>query len=189
MPFQFHPDPTIPDIVVVVPQVMGDARGWFLESYKLSEFGPHGIGPFVQDNHSRSATRGILRGLHYQLPPFGQGKLVRCVAGEIYDVAVDIRRASPTYGKAVGETLTAENRRMLWVPAGFAHGFLTLTDGAEVQYKVTAEYSRPHERAVAWNDPALAIAWPIKQPSLLPRDAAAPPLSQAENPFRLRGGV
>lgn len=188
MPFRFTPESQLPAVVAIEPQVMGDDRGWFLESYKASDFAAHGINAmFVQDNHSRSAARGVLRGLHYQLPPFEQGKLVRCVAGEIFDVAVDMRRGSPTQGKWVGKTLSEQNRLMLWVPSGFAHGFVTLTDGAEVQYKVTAEYSRAHERGVAWNDPAIGIAWPVAQPSLLPRDAAAPRLADAENPFRFGG--
>ncbi len=185
MPFAFRPNARIPAVVVVEPQVMGDERGWFMETYKQSQFAQHGIGPFAQDNHSRSAERGILRGLHYQLPPAAQGKLVRCVVGEIFDVAVDMRVGSATYGQWVGETLTEANRRMLWVPPGFAHGFQTLSDGAQVQYKVTAEYSREHERGVAWNDPAVGILWPIATPSLLPRDAQAPRLAAAENPFRV----
>src|SRR5207253_553810 len=122
---------------------------------------------------------GILRGLHYQVPPAAQGKLVRCTRGAVFDVAVDLRKGSPTFGTWVGERLDAANKRMLWVPVGFAHGFVTIEPDSEVQYKVTAEYSRPHERGLLWNDPAVGIQWPVAKPSLLPRDAAAPKLADA----------
>ncbi len=172
----------LPEVLRIDPVVRGDNRGWFTETYKLSEFARHGISVnFVQDNHSRSEHRGVLRGLHYQLPPAAQAKLVRCTAGRMFDVAVDVRPESSTFGKWAGEELTAENHRMLWIPEGFAHGFCTLTDGTEVQYKVTAEYHPERERVIRWNDPALGIQWPIDDPTLSPRDAAAPTLKEVNS--------
>ncbi|HET7546914.1 MAG TPA: dTDP-4-dehydrorhamnose 3,5-epimerase [Usitatibacter sp.] len=171
----------IPEVVVLEPQVFGDARGFFFESWNRRAFA-QAVGrdwEFVQDNHSASA-RGVLRGLHYQVRQ-PQGKLVRVVAGEVYDVAVDLRRASPTFGRWVGERLSAENHRMLWVPPGFAHGFLVLSDRAEFLYKATDYYAPQHERTLLWNDPALGIAWPLEgEPLLKPKDAAGAPLAQAE---------
>jgi dTDP-4-dehydrorhamnose 3,5-epimerase len=171
----------IPEVVVLEPQVFGDARGFFFESWNRRGFA-QAAGrdwEFVQDNHSASA-RGVLRGLHYQVRQ-PQGKLVRVVAGEVYDVAVDLRRASPTFGRWVGERLSAENHRMLWVPPGFAHGFLVLSDRAEFLYKATDYYAPQHERTLLWNDPALGIAWPLEgEPLLKPKDAAGAPLAQAE---------
>lgn len=171
----------IPEVVVLEPQVFGDARGFFFESWNRRAFA-QAAGrdwEFVQDNHSASA-RGVLRGLHYQVRQ-PQGKLVRVVAGEVYDVAVDLRRASPTFGRWVGERLSAENHRMLWVPPGFAHGFLVLSDRAEFLYKATDYYAPQHERTLLWNDPALGIAWPLEgEPLLKPKDAAGAPLAQAE---------
>ena len=151
--------------LLLTPRVFGDARGFFFESWNERQWkqllGDHGQEPvgLVQDNHSRS-SRGVLRGLHYQLPPNPQGKLVRCVLGEIFDVAVDLRRSSPTFGQWVGVRLSAENHHQLWVPMGFAHGFLTLSEHAEVLYKTTDFWSQPCERAIRWDDPQLAIAWP-----------------------------
>jgi dTDP-4-dehydrorhamnose 3,5-epimerase len=156
----------IPDVLVIEPKVFGDARGFFLESWNQRAFSAAGIrAGFVQDNHSRSA-RGVLRGLHYQLQ-HPQGKLVRVIAGEIYDAAVDIRRNSPSFGRWVGLALSAENRRMVWVPAGFAHGFLVVSEAAEVLYKATDYYAPEHERTIAWDDPDLAIEWPLSGPPVL----------------------
>jgi dTDP-4-dehydrorhamnose 3,5-epimerase len=155
-----------------------------METYKESDFSANGIPDnFVQDNHSQSLVQGTLRGLHYQLIPAAQGKLVRCVVGAIYDVAVDIRKASPTYGNWVAAELSAENRRMVWIPPGFAHGFCTLTDTAEVVYKATARYSAAHDRIIRWNDPALTIDWPVAEPTMSPKDRDAPTLAKADNNF------
>ena len=171
----------IPDVLLIEPRVFGDARGFFFESWNRRAFA-EAIGrdvEFVQDNHSAS-ERNVLRGLHYQLRQ-PQGKLVRVVAGEVYDVAVDLRRSSPTFGKWVGERLSAGNYRMLWVPAGFAHGFLVLSERAEFLYKTTDYYAPEHERSLLWNDPALGIEWPLAgEPLLKPRDAAGTPLAKAE---------
>src|SRR2546426_563874 len=185
MPATFQPTPKIPDVILLEPRVFGDDRGWFMETYKQSEFAAKGI-PFTfsQDNHSRSSASGVIRGLHYQKDPAAQGKLVRCIVGAVYDVAVDIRKGSPTYGRWVGVELTAKGRHMLWVPAGFAHGFCTLTDVSEVVYKTTAEYSAAHDRGFRWNDPAVGVSWPVKAPVLSPKDAQAPPLAEADNNFQ-----
>lgn len=187
MPCTFRPFPGLPDVILVEPRAFGDERGFFMETYKKSEFEKNGIpGDFRQDNHSRSTKRGVLRGLHYQKDPHAQGKLVRCVTGEVFDVAVDIRKGSPTYGKWVAATLTAENRHALWIPPGFAHGFLTLTDLADVTYKTTNEYSAPHDRAIRWNDPAIGVRWPLADPLLSKKDAEAPTLEEADNDFAWR---
>jgi dTDP-4-dehydrorhamnose 3,5-epimerase len=162
----------IPDVVLIEPRAFVDERGCFMETYKHSEFSAFGITvAFVQDNHSRS-LRGVLRGLHYQRGPHAQGKLVRAVVGEIFDVAVDIRKGSSTYGKWVGETLSAENRRMLYVPPGFAHGFCVLSGVAEVLYKTTREYAPQSDAGIIWNDPDIGIQWPIEAPILSEKDAA-----------------
>lgn len=175
MPFEFLPDSEIPDVVLIKPRVFKDERGWFAESYKRSDFEAHGIaGDFRQDNHSLSVGRGMLRGLHLQREPMAQGKLVRCLQGEIFDVAVDTRPGSETFGQWVGERLSSENHHVLWVPAGFAHGFQTLTERTEVAYKTTAEYSPQHEASIRWNDPRIGIDWPIPDAILNERDAAAP---------------
>jgi len=159
-----------------------------METYKRSEFESNGIRfAFSQDNHSRSSASHVIRGLHYQKDPAAQGKLVRCVFGAVYDVAVDIRRGSPTYSRWAGVELSAENRRMLWVPPGFAHGFCTLSDVSEVVYKTTSEYSGPHDRGIRWNDPALGVNWPTTNPVLSPKDAQAPMLAQADNNFAYEG--
>jgi dTDP-4-dehydrorhamnose 3,5-epimerase len=170
----------IPGVLVLEPKVFGDSRGFFLESWNERAFAAAGIpGRFVQDNHSRSG-RNVLRGLHYQLRQV-QGKLVRVIAGEIYDVAVDIRRSSPTFGRWVGLALSAENRRMIWVPPGFAHGFLVVSDAAEVLYKATDYYAPEHERTIAWNDPELAIAWPLSGEAVLSaKDVAGTRFRDAE---------
>lgn len=172
----------IPDVLVIEPKVFGDARGFFFESYNHKAF-KEATGldvDFVQDNHSKS-TKGVLRGLHYQLPPKTQGKLVRVVQGEVFDVAVDLRKSSPTFGHWVGDILSAENKKQLWIPPGFAHGFVTLSDTAEFLYKTTDYYSPEHERSLLWCDPVLGIAWPIDgDPKLAAKDATAPTLTQAE---------
>lgn len=171
----------IPDLLVVEPKVFGDARGFFFESYNRQAFREaSGIdADFVQDNHSRSA-RGVLRGLHYQLRQ-AQGKLVRVVRGSVYDVAVDVRRSSPTFGHWVGLELSEDNHRQLWIPPGFAHGFLVLSDSADFLYKTTDYYAPQHERCIAWDDPTLAIDWPLDgSPQVSAKDAAGLPLGQAE---------
>jgi dTDP-4-dehydrorhamnose 3,5-epimerase len=170
--------------LLITPRVFGDERGFFFESWNQRAFAEaleadgQVVPPaFVQDNHSRS-SQGVLRGLHYQLPPHPQGKLVRCVLGEIFDVAVDLRRGSPSFGQWVGATLSAANHQQLWVPAGFAHGFLTLSEHAEVLYKTTDFWSRHCERAIRWDDAELAIAWPQSaEPVLSEKDAVAPCLA------------
>jgi dTDP-4-dehydrorhamnose 3,5-epimerase len=171
----------IPEVLVIEPQVFGDDRGFFYESYNERAFA-EAIAlkvRFVQDNHSRSA-RNVLRGLHYQVRQ-PQGKLVRVTGGEIYDVAVDIRRGSPTFGKWTAVVLSAANRKMYWVPAGFAHGFLVTSDYAEVQYKTTDYYAPEHERCIAWSDRDLAIHWPLQgEPVLSRKDQSGLPLKQAE---------
>ncbi|HET9062602.1 MAG TPA: dTDP-4-dehydrorhamnose 3,5-epimerase [Candidatus Binatia bacterium] len=170
----------IPDVLVIEPKVFGDARGFFLESWNAKAFAEAGVpAAFVQDNHSRS-PRGVLRGLHYQIRQ-PQGKLVRVAAGEVFDVAVDLRRASPTFGRWVGERLSGDNKRMLWVPPGFGHGFLVLSESADFLYKTTDYYAPEHERVIAWNDPDLAIKWPLAgTPTLSGRDAAGPRFRDAE---------
>ena len=171
----------IPDVILLEPKVFGDARGFFLESYNQKTFQEvTGIAPnFVQDNHSRSA-RGVLRGLHYQIKQ-AQGKLVRVTAGEVFDVAVDIRKSSPTFGRWVGEILSAENKKQMWVPEGFAHGFLVLSDDAEFLYKTTDYYAAAHERCIAWNDPAIGITWPTRgTPLLSAKDQQGASLQTAE---------
>jgi len=171
----------IPDVLLIEPKVFGDDRGFFLESFNRRAFHEAtGLNvDFVQDNHSKSA-RNVLRGLHYQLAQ-PQGKLVRVTQGEVFDVAVDIRKGSPTYGQWVGEILSAENKKQLWIPAGLAHGFVVLSETAEFLYKTTDYYAPQHERCIAWNDPDLAIAWPIEgQPLLSAKDAAGIAFRQAE---------
>lgn len=160
MPFEFIPAAGLPGVMRVVPRRFSDDRGWFAETYRASAFAEAGIpDAFMQDNHSVSAA-GTVRGLHYQLPPSGQGKLVRVVAGRVWDVAVDIRRGSATFGRCVGAELSAENGDMLWVPVGFAHGFVALEDDTHLTYKCTAEYDPARERAIRWDDPQLGIYWP-----------------------------
>jgi dTDP-4-dehydrorhamnose 3,5-epimerase len=183
MPFRFTPT-VIPDVMVIEPRVFSDARGFFMETYKRSEFVAQGITEvFAQCNHSKS-SRGILRGLHFQNPPKAQGKLIRAIGGEIYDVAVDIRKGSPTFGQWVAVELSAESKRMLYVPAGFAHGFCVTSEDAEIQYMTTDEYAPEFEGGVIWNDPELEIRWPIAEPMLSPRDRDWPCLREADNNFR-----
>jgi dTDP-4-dehydrorhamnose 3,5-epimerase len=166
----------IPDVLLLTPRVFEDERGFFYESFNQKVF-DEAVGrkvTFVQDNHSKSA-KGVLRGLHFQLPPKAQGKLVRVVRGAVFDVAVDIRRESPTFGKWVSAELSEENRAQLWIPEGFAHGFLALREGTEVLYKATSEYSRSHEGSLLWSDTDLAISWRVGvQPLLSRKDATAP---------------
>lgn len=171
---------SIPDIVILEPRVFGDERGFFFESWNKRTLAELGIdADFVQDNHSKSA-RNVLRGLHYQVE-HAQGKLVRVIAGEVFDVAVDLRRASPTFKRWVGFTLSAENRHVAWIPPGFAHGFCVTSDSAEFLYKTTDYWSPQHERTIAWNDPELAIDWPLSDaPLLAAKDQAGLPLAKAE---------
>ncbi|TDT58933.1 dTDP-4-dehydrorhamnose 3,5-epimerase [Enterobacter sp. AG5470] len=169
----------IPDVLIFEPRVFRDERGYFYESFNHAKF-EEAIGypvRFVQDNQSKS-QKGVVRGLHFQAAPSAQGKLVRCVAGEVYDVAVDIRKGSPTFGKWVGVHLSAENCKQLWIPEGFAHGFATLSDTAVFLYKTTNYYNRDAELSILWNDPALAIDWHVEQPILSDKDKAAPLLQQ-----------
>jgi len=170
----------LPEVLIIEPKVFGDARGFFFESWNTREFERAGIrANFVQDNHSRS-EKGVLRGLHYQVQQ-PQGKLVRVLAGEIFDVALDIRRSSPSFGKWEGVRLSAESKTTLWVPIGFAHGFCVLSDFAEVLYKTTDFYAPEHERSIAWNDPDLKIDWPLSgAPTLSRKDAAGLRLREAE---------
>lgn len=170
----------LPDVLLIEPRVFSDERGFFFESWNQRAFAEAGIdATFVQDNHSRS-LRGVLRGLHYQIQ-HAQGKLVRVSEGEVFDVAVDIRRSSPSFGRWVGMPLSAHNRRMLWIPPGFAHGFLVLSEAAEFLYKTTDYWYPEHERTLLWNDGALAIDWPLAgAPRLAPKDAAGRPLAAAD---------
>jgi dTDP-4-dehydrorhamnose 3,5-epimerase len=172
------------DVHIVEPDVFGDNRGFFMESYNNRKFRELGISyDFVQDNHSLSVETGVLRGLHYQLNPKAQTKLVRVIAGAIYDVVVDIRRNSPTFGQWVGVELSAENKRQLLVPRGFAHGFCTLVPNTEVLYKVDEYYSPENDRGILWNDPELAIDWPVAEPILSDKDTKHPLLKDAEINF------
>ncbi|GAB3184517.1 dTDP-4-dehydrorhamnose 3,5-epimerase [Hydrogenophaga aquatica] len=180
MPYTVTPT-AIPDVLVLEPRVFGDARGFFFESFNQRDFmQTTGLDvTFVQDNHSKSA-QGVLRGLHYQVQ-HAQGKLVRVVQGEVFDVAVDLRRSSPTFGRWVGERLSADNKKQMWVPPGFAHGFVVLSETAEFLYKTTDYWYPEHERSLLWNDPALGIDWQVAAtPLLAGKDAAAPVLAQAE---------
>lgn len=182
MPFQFkHLE--IPEVIAVEPKAIEDERGFCMESYKCSEFEVNRIPDvFVQDNYSHS-VRGVLRGLHFQKHPKAQAKLVMVLRGEIYDVAADIRRASPTYGRWVGVYLSSRDHRMLYVPVGFAHGFCVLSDQADVVYKVTEEYSPELEGGICWNDPELGIDWPVQKPILSAADAGLRLLQETGSPF------
>ncbi|HCH9283132.1 TPA: dTDP-4-dehydrorhamnose 3,5-epimerase [Salmonella enterica] len=158
----------IPEVLIFEPKVFSDERGFFMESFNQKVF-EEAVGrkiEFVQDNHSKS-TKGVLRGLHYQVEPYAQGKLVRCIAGEVFDVAVDIRKDSETFGKWVGVNISSENKRQLWIPEGFAHGFLVLSDSADFLYKTSNYYSPIHERGIVWNDPTININWPINIDKIL----------------------
>jgi dTDP-4-dehydrorhamnose 3,5-epimerase len=182
MPFRFS-RMSIPEVVLIEPRVYPDGRGFFMECYKRSEFAAYGIcETFVQSNHSFSG-KGVLRGLHYQKTPKAQGKLIRAIAGEIFDVSLDMRRGSPTYGKWFGIELSAATRLMLYVPAGFAHGFCVTSNDAEILYMTTSEYAPLYEAGVNWQDPDLAIDWPTANPEISERDAHWPSLREADNDF------
>lgn len=173
----------IKDLILITPSIYEDERGFFIETYKASEFKKNGIDiDFVQDNHSRSC-KNTLRGLHYQLNPKAQGKLIRCIKGSILDVAVDIRKESKTYGKYVKVILSEKNKKMFWIPPGFAHGFLSLEDNTEIQYKCTEEYSPEHDANILWNDSDIGIDWETNNPILSNKDANAPKLIDAKNNF------
>lgn len=182
MPFTFR-HLEIPEVILIEAKKFPDQRGFFMESYKASDFSAAGIpGPFVQDNFSFS-VRGTLRGLHYQKAPHSQGKLVIAYDGEIFDVAVDIRKNSPTYGKWTGVVLSVKKGRLLYIPEGFAHGFCVLSETACVGYKVTKEFDLASDRGIIWNDPDIAIPWPVTTPLLSAKDAALPLLRNADNNF------
>jgi dTDP-4-dehydrorhamnose 3,5-epimerase len=182
MPFAFK-RLEIPDVVLIEPKVFEDRRGFFMETYKMPDFVSAGIKVnFVQENHSRS-SKGVLRGLHYQNPPFPQGKLVRVAKGEIFDVAVDIRKNSPTWGKWLGVILSEKNKFIIYVPEGFAHGFCVLSEIAEVIYKTTSVYSAESEAGIIWNDADLNIEWPVKEPTLSEKDKRWPALENADIGF------
>lgn len=179
MPFDFI-NLSIPGVVFIQPKVFRDERGFFLETYKYSEFAGAGITErFLQDNHSFS-SKGVLRGLHYQKNPDAQGKLVYCVKGKIFDVAVDIRKGSSHFGMWVGRELSDENNAMLYIPQGFAHGFVVLSETADVVYKCTAEYSPANDKGIIWNDPDVGIEWPVLVPLLSPKDSLLPMLKDAD---------
>ncbi len=182
MPFQFQPL-DIPDVILIEARHFNDPRGYFAETYKYSDFAAAGISvPFVQDNFSFS-RRGAIRGLHYQKDPAAQGKLVMACTGEIFDVAVDIRRGSPTFGRWTGTRLSAQNGLMLYIPPGFAHGFSVLSEEAVVAYKVTQEYAAALDRGIIYDDPDIAVAWSVADPLLSPKDAALPRLRDADINF------
>ncbi len=182
---KLHEGRLIREIKLLEPVVFEDNRGFFMESYNQQKYIGLGIGTvFIQDNHSLSKEAGVIRGLHYQLHPQAQSKLVRVTAGAIYDVVVDIRQGSPTYGKWERFELSADNKRQLFVPAGFAHGFCTLVPNTEVQYKVDRLYSKEHDRGILWNDPAIGIQWPTTHPILSEKDAEHPVLASAEHNFK-----
>ena len=186
MPFIFR-NLSIPDIILVEPKKYGDSRGFFMETYKHSDFALASIREqFVQDNYSRS-SEGVLRGLHYQKDPNSQGKLVQCTSGKIFDVAVDIRKGSPTFMQWVSAELSEENNLMLYVPPAFAHGFVVLSESADVVYKCTREYAPEDDRGIIWNDPDLGIKWPVEKPVLSAKDAGHPLLRDADNNFEYKG--
>ena len=176
-------------VKLIRPRRFGDERGWFSETYSSDRYRALGVDvAFVQDNHSMSRDTGVLRGMHWQAPPHGQAKLIRCVRGAIWDVAVDARAGSPTFGTWVAAELSAENGHQLFVPVGFAHGFVTLRPDTEVEYKVSGRYAPDAEGGVAWNDPGLALPWPLAgAPILSPKDELLPPLSEATTPFTYAG--
>ena len=182
MPFEFK-RLAIPELVLIQPKCFDDSRGFFVETYKKSDFIKFGIfDDFVQDNHSKS-TKNVLRGLHYQNPPKAQSKLVRCIQGEILDIAVDIRINSPNYGKWLGERLSADNKKMLYIPVGFAHGFLVLSDTAEIVYKTGEEYSFADDAGIKWNDTQININWHCENPLISDKDNNLPYLKNADNKF------
>lgn len=178
----------IKDLLIIEPRIFGDHRGWFYESYSKIKLLDQGLDcEFVQDNHSYSAQKGTLRGLHFQLEPKAQAKLIRCTRGAIWDVAVDLRRGSPTYKKWVAVELSAENKKQFFIPRGFAHGFLTLTDDVEVQYKTDEYYSPEHDRSIAYDDPEINISWGIETPILSAKDSNAPFLCDSDVNFVYQG--
>jgi len=182
MPFKFE-SLSIPDVILIEPTVHKDERGFLMESYKFSEFAAFGINErFIQDNYSKS-VHGVLRGLHYQKIPKAQGKLVQALQGEIFDVAVDIRKGSPTYTRWVSVTLSDENKRILYIPAGFAHGICVTSKTAEVLYKITEEYSPKEDAGIAWDDPEIGIQWPIKNPILSHKDTIHPLIKDVDTGF------
>ena len=182
MPFIFQ-RLDIPEIILIEPRRFVDTRGFFMETYKYSDFLRNGIQEhFVQDNYSRS-VRDVLRGLHYQRNPHAQGKLIQCIKGKIFDVAVDIRKGSPSFMQWISSELSEENNRMFYVPPGFAHGFIVLSDIADVIYKCTKEYSPEDDRGIIWNDPDIQIQWPIQEPVLSEKDSRHPLLRDADNNF------
>jgi len=172
----------IPDVMLVEHEIFRDDRGFFVEVFRQENFHRAGLPTFVQDNHSRSSA-GVMRGLHYQTDPMAVGKLVRCLRGRIFDVAVDIRKGSPTYGQHVSVELSENDTKMLWVPPGFAHGIMTLEDDTEIYYKMTNYYSPEHDRAIRWNDPAIGIQWPLADALVSAKDSNAPLLAEADNNF------
>ncbi len=178
-------------VQLITPPRFGDDRGWFSETYRRDRLAERGIhDEFVQDNHSLSRDLNVLRGLHFQTPPFAQAKLVRCISGVIWDVAVDVRKSSPTFGKWVAAELSAENGKQLYIPSGFAHGFLTLTENAEITYKVSNHYAPQSDAGLRWDDPALAIDWPLTgqaAPMLSPKDTQLPFLDVFDSPFEYDG--
>lgn len=187
MPFRFAPL-ELPGPLLIEPPVYRDARGSFMETFKESEFRAAGIRDvFRQDSRARSNVRGAVRGMHYQLPPAAQAKLVQATRGSIHDVVVDIRKGSPTYGRHVAVELSEENARILYVPVGFAHGYCTLTDDTEVEYKLSSEYAPAAERAFRWDDPALDIRWPVEKPVISEKDARAPRFADADIAFAWTG--
>jgi dTDP-4-dehydrorhamnose 3,5-epimerase len=184
---KFTVTPTdLPEVLVIEHESFGDERGFFAETFRANVFADHGLPPFVQENHSRS-SKGVLRGLHLQNDPAAIGKLVRCVRGKIWDVAVDARRGSPRYGKWTGVELSGDDSRMFYLPPGFAHGFYTVSDVADVVYKQTGYYAPEQERFVRWNDPAIGITWPAGAPTLSARDAQSPALEDADVNLVYRG--
>ena len=185
MAFEFIPQ-SIPDVLLVVGPRFGDHRGFFSETYRLEEFQKAGLPPMMQHNHSRS-PRGVLRGLHYQLEPRALGKLVRCARGSILDVAVDVRKNSPTFGRYVAVELNEESNSMLWVPPGFAHGFLSLSEVADCIYMQTGYWSPEHERSLRWDDPTVGIPWPTRDVQLSKKDAEAPLIAEIETNFSYSG--
>lgn len=183
MPFEFEKQ-SIPEVILIKPHIFEDERGFFLESYKHSDFSKYGINEhFVQDNHSKS-SKGVLRGLHFQKEPKAQAKLVRCTKGRILDVAVDIRKGSPTFGKYVSAVLTDINKYMLYIPKGFAHGFLTLEEDTHIEYKCSEEYSPENDSGIIWDDKTIQIDWRIKNPIISQKDANLPTLENMEGNFK-----
>lgn len=184
MAFQFTPVPNIPGLVLIEPKVFGDGRGWFAEMYKASDFVSNGIDVrFVQISHSKSASVGTIRGLHFQREPYAQGKLVRCIRGKVFDVAVDIRGGSSSFGKHAAFELSEDNKKLFWIPPGFAHGFCALSEGAEIEYYMTNEYRPDSERSLQWNDPTVGVAWPTSAPVLSVKDSGGVLLGKLDSNF------